>query len=224
MTPLAPHVTAFFQQRLPVERRASPHTSDSYAYAFKLLLQYASERLHVRPSALHLEQIDAPLVVAFLNHLEATRANRPSSRNVRLAAIKSFMHFLEFREPAALDQIRRDHPEPAIDPKVVTRHVNAEAARAFNAQTLYYNLCVAGGLDQKSLLARTLTEKQARALNRTQSASPARSRAPVSVAGSVTSGAFAGSSFGSFSATSGQAPMTKVSAPVVPCGVRRKSR
>ena len=64
MTPLAPHVTAFFQQRLPVERRASPHTSDSYAYAFKLLLEYASERLHVRPSALHLGQIDAPFVVA----------------------------------------------------------------------------------------------------------------------------------------------------------------
>jgi site-specific recombinase XerC len=51
MTPLAPHVTAFFQQRLPVERRASPHTSDSYAYAFKLLLEYASAQLHVAPSA-----------------------------------------------------------------------------------------------------------------------------------------------------------------------------
>ena len=82
MTPLAPHVTAFFQQRLPVERGASAHTSESYAYAFRLLLAYASERLHVPPSGLHLEQIDASLVVAFLNHLEATRGNRPSSRNV----------------------------------------------------------------------------------------------------------------------------------------------
>ncbi len=69
MTPLAPHLSAFFQQRLPIERRASSHTSASYAYAFKLLLQYASDRLHVPPSALHLEQIDAVLVVAFLNHL-----------------------------------------------------------------------------------------------------------------------------------------------------------
>jgi hypothetical protein len=66
----------------------------------------------VTPSGLHVEQIDAPVVVAFLNHLEATRANRPSSRNVRLAAIKSFMHFLEFREPAAIDQIRRILPIP----------------------------------------------------------------------------------------------------------------
>ena len=59
------------------------------------------------PSQLHLEQIDAPLVLDFLNHLETARANGPSSRNVRLAAIKSFMHFMEFRVPSALEQIRR---------------------------------------------------------------------------------------------------------------------
>lgn len=107
MTVLAPHLTAFFQQRLAQEQRVSVHTSDSYAYAFKLLLDYASKRLKVVPSRIALEQIDASLVVDFLNGLETTRSNRPSSRNVRLAAIKSFMHFMEFRVPAALDQIRR---------------------------------------------------------------------------------------------------------------------
>ena len=131
MTPIAPHVTAFFQQRLPVERRASSHTSDSYAYAFKLLLTYASERLKAPPSQLHLEQIDAPLVVSFLNHLETTRGNGPSSRNVRLAAIKSFMHFLEFREPSAMEQIRRIL---AIPPKKaetrLVRHLTVEEMQA----------------------------------------------------------------------------------------------
>src|SRR5712691_9365958 len=78
MTALAPHLTAFFQERLPVERRASSHTSDSYAYAFKLLLQHASERLKVAPSQLQLEQLDAPLIVSFLNHLETARANGPA--------------------------------------------------------------------------------------------------------------------------------------------------
>ena len=164
MTPLAPHVTAFFQQRLPVERRASPHTSDSYAYAFKLLLEYASERLHVRPSALHLEQIDAPLVVAFLNHLETARANRPSSRNVRLAAIKSFMHFLEFREPAAIDQIRRilAIPPKKADTRLV-RHLTVEEIHAvLNApqpsgwdgvrDRAMLHLCFAGGLRVSELV------------------------------------------------------------------------
>ena len=67
MTPIAPHITAFLRQRLPVERNASDNTCDSYAYAFKLLFEYASGRLKVEPSALNLEQLDAPLVVAFLN-------------------------------------------------------------------------------------------------------------------------------------------------------------
>jgi site-specific recombinase XerD len=164
MTPLAPHITAFFQQRLPVERRASPHTSDSYAYAFKLLLQYASERLHVPPSALHLEQIDAPLVVAFLNHLEATRANRPSSRNVRLAAIKSFMHFLEFQEPAAIDHIRRilAIPPKRADTRLV-RHLTVEEMHAIlNApepsgwdglrDRAMLHLCFAGGFRVSELV------------------------------------------------------------------------
>jgi site-specific recombinase XerD len=164
MTPLAPHLTAFFQQRLPVERRASAHTSESYAYAFKLLLEFASERLRVPPSALHLEQIDAPLVVAFLNHLEGTRANRPSSRNVRLAAIKSFMHFLEFREPAAIDQIRRilAIPPKKADTRLV-RHLTVEEMHAIlNApepsgwdglrDRAMLHLCFAGGLRVSELV------------------------------------------------------------------------
>jgi integrase/recombinase XerD len=107
MTAIAPHLTAFFEQRLPIERGASEHTRDSYAHAFKLLLTYASRRHKVAPSQLALEQIDAPLVVDFLNDLETTRRNGPSSRNARLAAIKSFMHFMEYRVPSALEQIRR---------------------------------------------------------------------------------------------------------------------
>jgi hypothetical protein len=86
MTAIASHVTAFFQQRLTLEPHASVNTCDSYAYAFKMLPDYASKRLRTPPSKLELEQIDAPLVVGFLNHLEAARSNGPSSRNVRLAA------------------------------------------------------------------------------------------------------------------------------------------
>src|SRR5207248_2459375 len=94
MTPIAPHITAYLRERLPNERKASPHTSDTYAYAFQLLFQFASERLDCSPAALQLEQLDAPLVLAFLEHLQAERRNGPSTRNARLAAIKSFMHFL----------------------------------------------------------------------------------------------------------------------------------
>jgi site-specific recombinase XerD len=170
MTPLAPHLTAFFQQRLPVERRASIHTSDSYAYAFKLLLEYASGRLRVPPSQMQIEQLDAPVVVAFLNHLETTRRNRPSSRNVRLAAIKSFMHFLEFREPSLIDQIRRIL---AIPPKRaesrLVRHLTVEEMQAIlDAPTPHsreglrdramLHLCFAGGLRVSELVGLRLTD------------------------------------------------------------------
>jgi site-specific recombinase XerD len=107
MIPIAPHIAAFLQERLPEERQASEHTCDSYAYAFQLLFEFASQKLKVKPSALQLEQIDAPLVLSFLQHLESVRKNSASSRNVRLAAIKSFMHFVEHRVPSALDQVRR---------------------------------------------------------------------------------------------------------------------
>ncbi len=90
---LAPHIAAFLQQRLPIERRASPNTCDSYAHAFRLLFEYASACVKLPPSQLQLEQLDAPLIVNFLNHLETSRGNGAGSRNIRLAAIKSFMHY-----------------------------------------------------------------------------------------------------------------------------------
>lgn len=121
MTPIAPHITAFLRERLPMEREASEHTCSSYAYAFQLLFEFASEKLKTKPSSLQLEQIDAQLVLSFLQHLESSRHNSASSRNVRLAAIKSFMHFIEYRVPSALDQVRRIL---AIPPKkTVTRLV-----------------------------------------------------------------------------------------------------
>lgn len=130
-TPLAPHLTAFFEQRLRVERRVSENTRDSYAYAFQLLLTFASKRLQLAPSQLTVEQIDAPLVVDFLNDLEITRDNGPSSRNIRLAAIKSFMHFLEYRVPSALERIGRILAIPAkkADSRLV-RHLTADEMQA----------------------------------------------------------------------------------------------
>jgi site-specific recombinase XerD len=106
MTPIAPHITAFLRERLPVERGASINTCESYAYALKLMLEYASNSLKIRPSELSLEQLDASFILSFLKHLETTRRNGQNSRNTRLAAIKSFMRFLEYRVPSALEQIR----------------------------------------------------------------------------------------------------------------------
>ncbi|MCA1560469.1 MAG: tyrosine-type recombinase/integrase [Acidobacteria bacterium] len=107
MTALAPHIEAFLREHLLRHRGASPHTCDSYAYSFRALFTFAAQRLKTVPCALTLEQLDAALIGAFLEQLETTRRNGAATRNVRLAAIRAFFRFLQHREPAALDQIRR---------------------------------------------------------------------------------------------------------------------
>ncbi len=131
MTDIAPHITAFLRLRLEVERAVSPHTRDTYAYAFQLLFNFASKKLGVRPSALQLEQMDAPLVLEFLEDLEKTRGNGARTRNARLTAIKSFMHFIEHRVPSALDQVKRvlSIPLKKTDIRLVN-HLIAEQCKA----------------------------------------------------------------------------------------------
>lgn len=107
MMPIAPHIVAFLRENLARQKGASQHTCDSYAYSFQLLFEFAAQQLKVTPSSLQLEQFDAKLVSAFLEYLEDTRHNSPETRNVRLAAIRSFFHFLEHREPTILEQARR---------------------------------------------------------------------------------------------------------------------
>jgi integrase/recombinase XerD len=127
MTPLSSHISAFLRERLPLQRGASANTCASYAYSFQLLFEFASRRYGVPPSKLALEQIDAPLVMDFLAALETERGNSPTTRNARLAAIKSFMHFLEYRVPALLEQIRRVLAIPAKktdQPLIRVRTVN----------------------------------------------------------------------------------------------------
>ena len=107
MTAIAPHVSDFLLVRLPVERNASAHTRATYSHAFMLLFAFAAHHLKCSPSSLSIEQLDARLVMAFLDHLERDRRNGISSRNARLAAIKSLFRYIEHRVPSAIDQVRR---------------------------------------------------------------------------------------------------------------------
>ena len=107
MTAIAPHVSDYLRVRLPVERNASAHTRATYSHAFMLLFDFAARRLKCSPSSIDIEQLDARLVMAFLDHLERDRRNGISSRNARLAAIKSLFRYIEHRVPSAIDQVRR---------------------------------------------------------------------------------------------------------------------
>jgi site-specific recombinase XerD len=130
-TPIAPHLTAFLRDYLPSQREMSVQTSDTYSYAFQLLVCFSAERLKTTPSALFIEQLDAALVLAFLEHLEQERGNCARTRNSRLAAIKTFFRFLEYRLPSCLEQARRIRAIPVkkTDEKIVG-YLNREEIQA----------------------------------------------------------------------------------------------
>jgi site-specific recombinase XerD len=99
MSALAPTLQAFFTERLIRQRQASPNTIAAYRDAFKLLLGFASQRAGMPPSQLDVADLDATMIAAFLDHLEADRHNSVRSRNARLAAIRSLFRFAALRHP-----------------------------------------------------------------------------------------------------------------------------
>ena len=103
----APLLERFFTHRLMQQRQASPHTVGSYRDTFRQLLKFTQQRLHKAPSNLAFEQIDAPLIVAFLDHLEKNQGLSTRSRNLRLTAIHSFFRYAALEMPAHSAQIQR---------------------------------------------------------------------------------------------------------------------
>jgi site-specific recombinase XerD len=95
-------VSAFFTAYLASERGLAANTIASYSDVIKLLIRFACERFGVEPEKLAVEQLNRDLIVAFLDHLENTRGNAVATRNQRLAAIKTFFHFLARNVPALL--------------------------------------------------------------------------------------------------------------------------
>jgi site-specific recombinase XerD len=164
MTMLAPLITGFLRDHMPRQRGYSPQSCETYAISFKLLFDFASKRLNTSPSRLTIEELDAPLIVAFLAHIEQERGNSAATRNVRLAAIKTFMRFVEYQVPSALEQIGQIHaiPMKRHDQNLV-RHLTMEEVRAIlsapDVTTRYgirdramMHLCFCGGLRVSELV------------------------------------------------------------------------
>jgi integrase/recombinase XerD len=107
MSLLAPTMQAFFTERLITQRDSSPHTVASYRDTFRLLLAFASQRTGKQPCRLDVDDLDAPLIGAFLNHLEHDRHNSPRTRNTRLAAIHAFCRYAALRHPEHLATLGR---------------------------------------------------------------------------------------------------------------------
>ncbi|MCA1701284.1 MAG: site-specific integrase [Actinobacteria bacterium] len=107
MSALAPTLQAFFSERLIGQRHASPNTIAAYRDTLRLLLGFASRRLGRQPCELDIGDLDAPLIAAFLTHLESERGNGVRTRNARLAAIHSLYRYAQHRHPEHAEDIQR---------------------------------------------------------------------------------------------------------------------
>jgi site-specific recombinase XerD len=107
MTALAPTLQAFFTQRLITQRNASPQMIAAYRDTFRLLLTFAHDQTGKQPFQLDIDDLDAPLIGAFLTHLEQARGNSPRTRNARLGAIHSFYRFAALEHPEHARTIAR---------------------------------------------------------------------------------------------------------------------
>jgi site-specific recombinase XerD len=157
-------MTRFLREHMPAERGYSSHTCETYAHAFRLLFLFASERFRTPPSQLQLEQLDAALVLDFLTHLEQQRGNGAATRNARLAAIKAFMRYVEFKVPSALAQACQIHaiPEKRHDQALIQHLTMGEVRAILNAPNVttrlgirdraMLHLCFAGALRVSELV------------------------------------------------------------------------
>jgi len=134
MTALAPTLQAFFTERLIRQRQASPHTLAAYRDTLRLLLVFASERRGIEPSKLDISELDAPLIGAFLDHLEKQRKNSARTRNARLAAVGSLFRYAALRHPEHAAVIERvlAIPRKRFDRKLVTFLIEPELEALLN--------------------------------------------------------------------------------------------
>jgi site-specific recombinase XerD len=151
MTALAPTLQAFFTERLARQRDASPNTVAAYRDTFCLLLRFAQQRTGTAAASLSMEDLDAPLIGAFLDHLEAERNASVATRNARLAALHSFFRFASLRHPEHAATVQR---ALAVPPKrtgrPVVSYLAKEEARALLAAP---DLSTRTGRRDRALLA-----------------------------------------------------------------------
>jgi len=100
-------VESFFRDALATQRRSSPQTVASYRDSLKLFLVFAAEQKLKPPSSLSVSDLDADMVLAFLNHLEKTRKSSISTRNVRRTALRSFFRHVGYEDPVSLGIVER---------------------------------------------------------------------------------------------------------------------
>jgi site-specific recombinase XerD len=119
--PIAEYLRAFLLHYLPLEKGSSHNTVLSYRDTIKLLLCFASDKLHIDVDALSVEDLNMELILAFLDHLESERNCTANTRNQRLASLRSLFKYIGRQTPELLLQVHqiRSISMKAIEEKII---------------------------------------------------------------------------------------------------------
>ncbi len=170
MSALATTLQAFLTDRLIRQRQVSPNTVGAYRDTLRLLLVFASGRKGKEPSKLEIDDLDAPLIGAFLDHLESHRKNSVRTRNARLAAIRSLFRYAALRHPEHAATIERvlAIPPKRFERRLVTYLTEVEIDALLAApdrttwtgrrDTALFSLAVQTGLRTSELIGLSCTD------------------------------------------------------------------
>jgi site-specific recombinase XerD len=133
--PLFPLVESFFRDHLQRVRGASRHTVLAYRDALRLFFGFVADSSGCPMSSLRVDHVTAEHVLAFLEHLESSRQNLPSTRNLRLTALRSFCRHLLRHDPTRAGQYQRVLSLPAKKtPQAVVTYLEPEEVRVLLRQ------------------------------------------------------------------------------------------
>ena len=105
-TDFSQYVSAFLGNYLTNERGVSQNTIKSYSYAFILFINFMKEVKRIHLNRLSLKDVTKEAVVEFLNWIQDNRKCSDATRKQRLAAISSFVRYIEYMNPSALSILR----------------------------------------------------------------------------------------------------------------------
>lgn len=101
-TDLARYLSTFLNSYLPNEKGVSSNTVKSYSYTFILLIGFMRDVKKINIHRLSFKHLNKDIIVNFLDWLQSERSCCDATRNQRLAAISSFIKYVEYMNPADL--------------------------------------------------------------------------------------------------------------------------
>ena len=112
----------YFLKYLMSQKSASPRTVASYRDGFTLYLRYLTDKQDIAPEKVEIKHFALDYVSDFAEYLEKERSCGASTINLRLATIRSFLHYALVEVPEYTDTLKKtlSLPSRKTDQPVIT--------------------------------------------------------------------------------------------------------